>query len=180
MIIAKAKKKENIAEFILYMWQIEHLIRVLNFDIDKIYQNIILKFEQPDSVKKEMNDWYLGLIAMMKDENIIEKGHLQFVLNSINDLYDLHLRMINTVEEQQYIQTYNLCKPGIDELINRPGQTSGNEIEACFNALFGLLMYRIQNKTISPETADAMQHISKLIALLSKKYMQIEKGEVEF
>ena len=70
MIIAKAKKKENIAEFILYMWQIEHLIRVLNFDIDKIYQNIILKFEQPDSVKKEMNDWYLGLIAMMKDENI--------------------------------------------------------------------------------------------------------------
>ena len=36
MIIASQKKKENIAEYLLYMWQIEDLIRVYKLDIDAI------------------------------------------------------------------------------------------------------------------------------------------------
>ena len=34
MIIAKQKRRENIAEYVLYMWQLEDLIRAYNFDID--------------------------------------------------------------------------------------------------------------------------------------------------
>ncbi|HAN17687.1 MAG: hypothetical protein A2X13_03575 [Bacteroidetes bacterium GWC2_33_15] len=179
MIIAREKKKENIAEYILYMWQIEHIIRVLNLDIEKIYQNIIIKFDQPDSVKNEMKSWYLGLISMMKEENKTEKGHLQILQNTINDLYNFHLQMLNSDNEQNYVDTYNLSKPGIDDLVLKSNQTVQNEIEACFNGLYGLLMFRMQNKTISPETAGAMNHISRLIALLSKRYKQFENGEIE-
>ena len=36
MFIASQKRKENIAEYLLYMWQIEDMIRANNLDIDKI------------------------------------------------------------------------------------------------------------------------------------------------
>ena len=32
MIIARQKRKENIAEYLLYMWQVEDLIRANKFD----------------------------------------------------------------------------------------------------------------------------------------------------
>ena len=54
MIIAQKKKKENIAEYILYMWQVEDLIRAYKFSIDEIEQNVISRFEQTPSVKKKL------------------------------------------------------------------------------------------------------------------------------
>ena len=178
MIIAKAKKKENIAEYLLYMWQVENLIRLLNLDIEKIKKEIIDKFDQPDTVKSEMEDWYLGLISMMKEENKIEQGHVQFIQNTVNDLNDLHLRLMSSSEDFDYKAFYALAKPGIDDLLRKSAQTEVSEIEVCFNALYGLLLLRMQSKTISPETAEAMHHISKLIAELSKKHKQIESGEI--
>jgi len=179
MIIAKAKKKENIAEYILYMWQVENLIRIFELDIEKINKEIILKFDQPDTIKSEMKEWYVGLIAMMKDENKIEKGHLQFLQNTINDLNDLHIRMILDPKEVEYNKNYAFAKPGIDDLIQKSTNSAINEIEACFNGLYGLLIFRMKNKMISPETAQAMQYISRLIAELSKKHKKIENGEIE-
>ena len=41
MIIASQKKKENIAEYLLYMWQIEDIIRAYGLDIDQIQKHII-------------------------------------------------------------------------------------------------------------------------------------------
>lgn len=41
MIIASQKRKENIAEYLLYMWQIEDMIRANGLDMDKITANII-------------------------------------------------------------------------------------------------------------------------------------------
>ena len=36
MYIASQKRKENIAEYLLYMWQIEDMIRANGLDIDRI------------------------------------------------------------------------------------------------------------------------------------------------
>ncbi len=44
MITASQKKRENIAEYLLYMWQIEDLIRANGLDIDKIQENIIDRY----------------------------------------------------------------------------------------------------------------------------------------
>ena len=53
MITASAKKRENIAEYLLYMWQIEDLIRANKLDIDKIRQNIIDKYTGLDDQQKK-------------------------------------------------------------------------------------------------------------------------------
>ncbi len=177
MIIAKEKKKENIGEYILYMWQIEDMIRAYNFDIDSINNEIIQNFDQSENIKKEMKQWYVHLIQMMKDEHIEKKGHLQFVKNTLNDLFNMHLILLKSTEELNYIDTYNKVHADIQELIQKSKGNVENEIEAGFNGLYGLLLLRLQGKSISQSTNEAIQGISKLIAMLSKKYMAVEKGE---
>jgi predicted metalloenzyme YecM len=41
MLIAKDKLKNNIVEYILYMWRIEDLLRAMNFDMEAIKSNLI-------------------------------------------------------------------------------------------------------------------------------------------
>lgn len=179
MIIAKQKKKENIAEYILYMWQIEDLIRAYKLDMNEIQRNIVERFDQPEPIKKEIANWYAGLIDLMKEEHKTTSGHLQFVQNTIDDLNHLHVQLIKSPNHLDYIEVYNQAKSGIEELMSKSKGLVENEIEACFNGLYGLLMLRLQQKTVSAETAHAMTSVSHLISLISKKQQLIEKGEIE-
>lgn len=45
MDIALAKRRENIAEYILYLWQIEDLLRALQFSPEAIYSQLIARAE---------------------------------------------------------------------------------------------------------------------------------------
>ena len=77
MIVAKQKRKENIAEYLLYMWQVEDLIRANQFDLDSIRRTVIAQYDQPEEVKEEIAKWYEELIDMMRSEGVMEKGHIQ-------------------------------------------------------------------------------------------------------
>ena len=77
MIVASMKRKENIAEYLLYMWQIEDIIRANGLDMDKIKANVIDRYGLTDEKAKEMSDWYESLIDMMRLEGVTESGHLQ-------------------------------------------------------------------------------------------------------
>ena len=83
MIIASRKHKENIAEYLLYMWQIEDIIRANGLDIDRIKSSVIDKFELTDVQRKEMEEWYESLIDMMRREGVEKSGHLQLNKNVI-------------------------------------------------------------------------------------------------
>ncbi len=91
MIIASRKHKENIAEYLLYMWQIEDIIRANGLDIDRIKSSVIDKFELTDVQRKELEEWYESLIDMMRREGVEKSGHLQLNKNVIIQLTDLHL-----------------------------------------------------------------------------------------
>lgn len=41
MYIAQQKRKENIAEYILYLWQLEDLLRALKFSPEAIYNTLV-------------------------------------------------------------------------------------------------------------------------------------------
>ncbi|MDE5812911.1 MAG: DUF4924 family protein, partial [Muribaculaceae bacterium] len=59
MITASQKKKENIAEYLLYMWQIEDMIRAFGLDLDRIQVNIVDKHSGlTEEQRKEMTEWY--------------------------------------------------------------------------------------------------------------------------
>ena len=53
MIIASQKRKENIAEYLIYMWQIEDIIRANNLDIERIKENVIDRFNLDDNKQRD-------------------------------------------------------------------------------------------------------------------------------
>ena len=170
MIIASQKHKENIAEYLLYMWQIEDIIRANGLDIDKIKANVIDRFELTDAQRKEMVEWYESLIDMMRREGVEKSGHLQLNKNVIIQLTDLHLALLKDPRFPEYTAEFYKTLPYIVELRAKAGDAPVGEIETCFNALYGMLMLRLQSKEITPETRDAVAQISKFLAILARDY----------
>lgn len=179
MIIARQKRKENICEYLLYMWQVEDLIRANHFDMDEIRDKVIARYNQPDEVKEEIARWYEELIEMMRSEGVKESGHIQLNKNVIITLTDLHLRLLKSPKEMIYGAAYYKTLPYIVQLRVKSGGNDIPELETCFTAVYGYLMLRMQGKEISAETLDGIKQISSFLALLAEKYRADMNGELE-
>lgn len=180
MLIAREKRKSNIAEYVIYMWQIEDIIRALNFDIEKINSTLVVGYKQSPEIVFQIKEWYKGIIEMMTDEDIKQKGHLQVIKNTVSDLNNLHLLLLNTPEELDYQEIVEEIKELLTDF--RAKQSLENietisDIELCFNAIYGFLFLKMQKREISKETTGAITKITHLLKNLSQKFHAIENGE---
>lgn len=181
MLISQQKRKENIAEYLLYMWQVEDLMRACNLDIDIIDRNVIAQYQVDDETRHQMREWWESLIKMMELENVKASGHLQINKNVIIRLTDLHLQLVKNDKYPEYGADYYRTLPYIVELRAKHGNTNdaAGELETCFNALYGLLMLKLQGKEVSRNTEVAMAQISHFMGLLSAFYAKYEADELE-
>lgn len=170
MIIASQKRKENIAEYLLYMWQIEDIIRANDLDMEKIKTNVIDHFPLDDAQRREMVDWYESLIDMMHREDVAKKGHLQLNKNVIIQLVDLHEALLRDPRFPEYTAEFYKTLPYIVELRAKSGEEKSGEIETCFNALYGMLMLRLQSKEISDDTRRAIDQIIAFLRMLTRNF----------
>lgn len=179
MIIANQKKKENIAEYILYMWQIEDLVRAFKLDKNLIKTDLVDRYKQPQKVKHEIQHWYENIIELMINEKIEKSGHLQHLKNIVFDLYDLHLAILNSQVFEKYAQLYEKARPLILEFREKLKSDTNNEIEICLTGLQSYLLLKIQNKAISKETTEAFEIFTQLIKELAILYHKREKDELD-
>jgi hypothetical protein len=91
---------------------------------------------------------------------------------------DLHIRLI-TVMKTDYRELYLKAACYIDELRKKSVRPNASDIETILNALYGLLLLRLKKQAVSRETEIAMASFSKLLAMLSHLYLQVERGERE-
>ena len=178
MLIAQKKRKENISEYLLYMWQVEDLIRANHFDSDEIRRNLVDRYNQPAAVKEEIARWYEELADMMRQEGVMERGHIQLNKNVIIALTDLHLRLLKSPNEMIYGSMYYKTLPYIVQLRAKSGGEDIPEIETCFTAVYGYLVLRMQGKEVSAETLEAIKQISAFLALLAEKYKDDMEGKL--
>ncbi len=179
MITASQKRKENIAEYLLYMWQIEDIIRANGLDIDRIRENVIDRYPSlTDDQRREMIGWYESLIDMMRREGVEKTGHLQLNKNVIIQLAELHQALLKDPRFPDYTAEFYRTLPYIVELRAKSGEEKSGEIETCFNALYGMLMLRLQGKEVTPQTQDAIRKISRFIALLSHDFKLDEADQL--
>lgn len=171
MIIAKQKKEENIVEYLLYMWQIEDILRAYKLDIEKLDEVIVSQYQQDENTKKEIREWYDNLIQMMKLEHLEESGHLQININLVNDLNDLHIELLQNQQEIQYNALFFKTLPFLVEFRNKlkAGEET-NDIQLSLHSLYAILLLKLQKKEISKDTEVAVKQISSFLAVLSQKY----------
>ena len=173
MIIAELKKKENIVEYILYMRQLADIMRANKMDIHKIDELLVSKFEVSEKEKLKIHNWYLELIDRMQKEGIVEGGDLVEIKDLIAMLNQIHLAMLNDKDEYRHHELYNWAKPNINEYKKLSRSSSDNEIEICIDAMYALLLLKLQHKSVSEETAQAMQTFGSLLANIADVYKKI-------
>ncbi|MBO5053447.1 MAG: DUF4924 family protein [Muribaculaceae bacterium] len=176
MYTASQKRKENIAEYLLYMWQIEDLIRANDLDIEKIKNTLIIPSNLDEQHTRELTQWYESLIDMMRHDEVSKSGHLQINRNVLSDIVRMHRQLLEDPKKTAYHDQFYKTLPYIVELRAKAGENRAGEIETCFNALYGLLMMRLKHQEVSPETLQAMTQISRLLAMLAAEYKQDEES----
>lgn len=177
MIIAQQKRQENIAEYLLYLWQVEDLLRACKLDIDTVEKVIIARYDVDDKKRHEVREWYESLIQMMEMENVREKGHLRICHNVLIRLNDLHQQlMADQGRFPDYHADYYRTLPHIVQLrATLPEQERPGELETCFNALYGVMLLHLQGKDISQDTAAAIAQISHFIGMLAAYFKRDEE-----
>lgn len=179
MFIAAKLKKENICEYLLYMWQIEDLIRAFKLDPETIDENIIRTYPvQSEEERKSLYEWYESLIDMMRMEGVQESGHLQLNKNIIVELNEFHDLALKSGQ----IPAYNAKFLHVMPLINQfrmKAETGLSDIELCFSFMYGIMSLRMKKVEISAQTMQSQEEVSKFLVLLAKYYKQNKNGELD-
>ncbi|ELX67264.1 MAG: DUF4924 family protein [Prevotella nigrescens] len=199
MLVAKELRKKSIAEYLLYMWQIEDIIRAYQCSLTKIRKEYIDKFNYTDAQKDEEEDWFGDLLRMMNQEGCRENGHLQINKVIMQSLNELHAQLLTSSKFPFYSAEYYRVLPFIVELRGKTKQVADrmarkneanlkeiaanlghSEIETCFDVLYGVMMLRLQKKEISRETETAVKEITTLIGMLSDYYQKDKTEGLQF
>ena len=171
MFIAKSIREKSVVEYLLYMWQMEDLIRAYGCSLTRIRREYIDRFDYTDQQKDEEEDWFGDLIRMMNQEGKREKGHLAINEVLLQDLGDLHVRLLQSTRFPFYSAEYYRVLPFIVEL-RQKGDKEIGEVETCLNALYGVMLLRMRQKPISPENAHAIKAITTFLGMLSDYYFK--------
>lgn len=180
MFTATKLRQTNIAEYLLYMWQMEDLIRAFGCSLSAIKREYIDKFDYTDEQKEEEADWFGNLIRMMNTEGKREQGHLQINIITLQQLCELHQQLLSSTKYPFYSSEYYKVLPYIVELRNRGANKEEHEVETCFNSLYGIMMLRLKKQEISPNTSHAVKEITTLIGMLSDYYLKDRQEPLEF
>ena len=180
MDIAQQKRKENIAEYILYLWQLEDLLRALQFSPEAVYATLVKPRHLDSQQEQLLLAWYMDIAHLLEQEGKEKSGHLDHTLHLISDMHDLHLRLMNQQEvDVMYRQRYTVLTQYLPTLRSLLGKESDmSDTELCFRALYAAMLYRIKGEGESV-VADTLEVISPFIATLTDYFHKVEKGEID-
>lgn len=180
MQIAKKTKESNIAEHVIYMFQIEDLIRANNLDIDTIVNSLLAPQIKDDKLLVEYTVWYQELIKRMKIEDTKEKGHSSEINEILMELLMLHNTLINILEDKKYKEVFEKSLPALKDFQQKSGDSNVNLIEVGFNALYSKIILKLKGQKFTVATEDAFKSISELLAYLAAYYKKMKKGDLDF
>lgn len=180
MDIAQAKRKENIAEYILYLWQLEDLLRALQFSPEAIYSQLVA----PRSVGEEQKHiyllWYMDIVNLLRKEGKEQQGHLEHTLHLIGDMHNLHLQLMQNPVGEHYRKTFARLAPQLPTLRQLLGRDDVSDTELAFRALYAAMLYRIKGEKSRAEAiSDTIELISPVVGELALMYGRVERGEVD-
>lgn len=181
MYIARAKRKENIAEYILYLWQLEDLMRALQFSPEAIWSQLVAAQVQGDAEKQnDLMMWYVDFGSLLREEGKAQSGHLDHTMHLIADLQSLADDLQKAPTGKHFRELSARIQPELSRLRELTGKDDISDIELCFRALYAAMLYRIKgDKTKESSISDVIELVSPLIGELSRIFHLAEVGELD-
>ena len=180
MDIAQSKRKENIAEYILYLWQIEDLLRALQFSPEAIYSQLVAPRQIEEEQKHVYLLWYMDIVNLLRKEGKEEGGHLEHTLHLIGDMHNLHLQLMQNPVGEHYRTTFARLATQLPMLRTLVKKEDVCDTEICFRALYAAMLYRIKgDKKRAEAINDTIELVSPVVAELAAMYGKVERGEID-
>lgn len=206
MFTAQKTRKENIAEYILYLWQLEDLLRALQFSPEAIYSQLVQPSGLTEAQKQETFLWYMDIVNLLREEGKEQQGHLEHTMHLIADLDNLHKQLLVLPVGAEYRRLYSHVAPELPKMKAKLKHPDISDVELFFRALYSVVLLRIQSAgkkhskgssteedtattnseaTANSDTArqkyigDVLSLISPVVAELATMFRKIERGEVD-
>ena len=176
MIVAEAKKKAHIVEYILFLWQIEDLIRAADFN------PTVLENWAADTANREGTDpekereWIVALAADLRSQGKIESGHANQVSEHLVELAHLHEMLLGPLEDLRYIETFETAKPMLDELKAKQPDSAAHPVEQLLIGLYGWLILRMRKQAVSAESEAGFVAFRNWANALAKGHFKVYYG----
>ncbi|MDN5200932.1 DUF4924 family protein [Fulvivirgaceae bacterium BMA10] len=170
MIIAEQKKKSNISEYIIYMYQTEDLIRSYKFNIDEIATYVVKHIPAQESDKQNLVKWYAEIAKQMQEEGIEKSGHLSFVNEIMEALSAMNLELIKS--DRDYRKIYDQAKIHIKKNRDLSEGKITDDIQICMNGIYGFLLLRMNGKKLDESLQSSINAFGDLLSYLSYKYQK--------
>lgn len=180
MQIAQQKLQSNVAEYVLYMYQIEDVIRAYHLDVEAIIENYVRPQLPDESFIPQYRDWYTGLVRDMKSSRIEKSGHLPAVQEVMMELSYLHNTLLNITKDPKFLGLFEAAVPFIDEFKEKSDLKDRNYVEIAFHAMYMKLLLKLQKREISAESEEAFDAMRVFIAYLSRAYHKMKSGDLDF
>lgn len=179
MLIAQQKRKQNIAEYILYLWQLEDLLRALQFSPEAIYSQLVAPTGADEEQKQTIFLWYMDIVGLLRKEGKEQSGHLDHTLHLIADMHNLNLQLLSLPVGERYRTLAAQLAPELPRLRTIIGKEEMSDTELCFRALYAAMLYRIRGKGGEHAIEDTIAVVSPVIAELASMYGKVERGEID-
>ncbi|MFM7770013.1 MAG: DUF4924 family protein [Bacteroidota bacterium] len=176
MTIGELKYRENIAEYILYLWQMQDLLRAVEFNVEALDGFIRSYIGGEDRIQEEKM-WLQKLSEAMSSDGVLKKGSVVEISELISELNFLHQTLTTLFKDNGYLELFENIQEPLAEYKLRSGAKNLSDVEMCLTALYGLLLLRLKKQQVSEETAAAMESFTKWLAFLSVQYHKMKKGE---
>ena len=179
MTIAESIKQNNIAEYILFMWQAEDIVRAFSLDIEKIQSNIVKDFNGEEKDLLSLISWYKDLIRKLRIQGKSKNGHLNEINEIVNELNYLHATLINLMQDPIYSDLYKGALPFINDFREKSDNSNESDIHLCLNAIYAKLILKLKGTEISEETEKAFELFRNVLAHLSVRYKDMKAGNLK-
>ncbi|MFI3304164.1 MAG: DUF4924 family protein [Rikenellaceae bacterium] len=182
MDIARELRRKNIAEYVLYLWQLEDLFRGLQFSPEAIYTKFVApRKDLAPEEQMALHRWYVEFCELLEGEGKRQSGHTEHTLHLIADLADMHQRLLKLPIGARYRALWVALEEVLPDLRGVAGDNTKDisDIELCFRALYGAMLYKIKGEAGRGAVEDTLAYVSPVVAELARVYGEVERGETD-
>lgn len=175
-----ALKESNIAEYLLYIYQIEAMVRNFNLDLELIKNQLLIPgSKSPEDLANHVQ-WYENLMDEFQRRGLQKEGHIEEVEEVLMELVYLHNTLLTIVNDEKYKTLCEQAQPDLIEFKKRSNMSQRQDVEALLHAMFMKLQLKMKQQEISPETESAFDLFRIQLAYLSRAYGQMKSGALNF
>jgi hypothetical protein len=176
--IAAKKKSENIVEYVLYLWQMQDLVRAAAMDLSTVRAFLSTAGGELD-LDAEMS-WFAEIILTMRNHGLAKKGNLPEIDEVLIELNYLHSTLLNLLKDAGYAEAWQAAEPEIEVFLNRAENKHMNPIEAMLTAMYGVLVLKLQGKTPTAATMTSINVFKRVLVKLASQYRDMRSGTRHF